>query len=364
MTTPFTAPKAAVRASTGSRSPIQGGFQWATILLILSLAPAVVPARSKLDVVTVENGDSITGEVKSMERGRLRLITSAADSIYIDWTMVTRVVSPFHFQVELESGRRHYGTLGEPPGEDVLLVLGFEAAVQVPLDHVIKITPIEDGFWKRLDGSLSVGYQFTKASDVTTFNILGDVNYRVRKFKVGINFISILTEQESGTTDRENLTLAYTRFYKKRLFTNWATTGEKNAELGYDLRLLVSGSLGRHFIQTNHQILDGSAGLSANREFPVDGSPAQDNLEGILALSYNLFRFTSPKVDLKTSIKFYPSITESGRLRSEFDIKFRWELFKDFFWEVDYFNSQDSQPTSGAIATSDYAIITSLGWSF
>jgi hypothetical protein len=96
----------------------------------------------------------------------------------------------------------------------------------------------------------------------------------------------------------------------------------------------------------------------------VDGSPEQDNLEGILRLSYNLFRFTSPKVDLKTSIKFYPSITESGRLRSEFDIKFRWELFKDFFWEVDYYNSQDSQPTSGATATSDYAIITSLGWSF
>ena len=58
------------------------------------------------------------------------------------------------------------------------------------------------------------------------------------------------------------------------------------------------------------------------------------------------------------------SITEAGRLRSEFDIKFRWELFKDFFWEMDYYNSQDSQPTSGANATSDYGVITSLGWSF
>ena len=48
----------------------------------------------------------------------------------------------------------------------------------------------------------------------------------------------------------------------------------------------------------------------------------------------------------------------------EFSIKFRWELFKDFFWEMDYYNSQDSQASATGNSTSDYGIITSLGWSF
>jgi hypothetical protein len=366
MLTPFTNLNAAAGASPGSRTSLSAGFLTLVLILILlsCLVPAMVSARSKLDVVTVENGDTIIGEVKKLERGQMRLSTSAASSIYIDWTYVTKLVSPYHFQVEIKSGQRHFGTLGEPSTDGVLLVLGFDAAVQVPLDSVVKITPIEDGFWKRLDGSLSVGYQFTKSSDVTTFNVLGDVNYRVRKFRIGMDFTSLLTQQASGTTDRENLTLSYTRFYKKRLFTNWDATGEKNAELGFDLRLLASGAIGRHFLQTNHQILDGSVGLSFNREFPVGSSEPEDNLEGILSLSYNLFRFRSPKVDLNTSMRVYPSITQSGRVRSEFSIKFRWELFKDFFWEMDYYDSQDSQASATGNSTSDYGIITSLGWSF
>jgi hypothetical protein len=348
----------------GSRRFLPAGLGWAMVLVTLVLAPSLASAHAKLDVVTVENGDTLTGEVKSLERGRLRLSTSAADSIYIDWTMVTKVVSPFHYQVELGSGQRHFGALGEPPAEGVLLVLGFDSAIQAPLDSVVKITPIEDGFWKRLDGALSVGYQFTKSSDVTTFNVLGNVQYRVRKFKVKIDFTSLLTQQASGTTDRENLTFSYTRFYKRRLFTNWDATGEKNAELGYDLRLLGSGQVGRHFLQTNHQTLDGAVGLSFNREFPVGSDDHEDNLEGILSLSYNLFHFRRPEIDLSTSVKVYPSLTQSGRVRTDFLITFNWELFKDFFWQMDYYYSEDSNPSSGAAANTDYGIITSLGWSF
>ena len=40
---------------------------------------------AKTDVVVFKNGDRLTGEVKSLERGRLRFKTDATDTISIEW---------------------------------------------------------------------------------------------------------------------------------------------------------------------------------------------------------------------------------------------------------------------------------------
>ena len=56
--------------------------------------------------------------------------------------------------------------------------------------------------------------------------------------------------------------------------------------------------------------------------------------------------------------------TDSGRLRTQLDVNLRWELINDLFWDLNYYNTYDSDPPSGAESTSDYGIVTSIGWSF
>ena len=51
-------------------------------------------AANKTDVVTFVNGDRLTGEVKSLERGRLRFKTDATDTISIEWDNV--VLNEYH----------------------------------------------------------------------------------------------------------------------------------------------------------------------------------------------------------------------------------------------------------------------------
>ena len=43
------------------------------------------PSRQKSDTIHLANGDRITGEIKKLEQGKLRLKTSALDTVYVQW---------------------------------------------------------------------------------------------------------------------------------------------------------------------------------------------------------------------------------------------------------------------------------------
>ena len=51
------------------------------LLLLMPVCQAV--AAPKTDVVVLKNGDKITGEVKTLERGRLEFSTDSMGTVYI-----------------------------------------------------------------------------------------------------------------------------------------------------------------------------------------------------------------------------------------------------------------------------------------
>ena len=58
---------------------------------MLGAPPAV--AAPKTDVVVLENGDRVTGEIKGLEHNRLRLSTDHMGTIYIEWDKIARLSS-------------------------------------------------------------------------------------------------------------------------------------------------------------------------------------------------------------------------------------------------------------------------------
>ncbi|MEE8366882.1 MAG: hypothetical protein V3S30_01060 [Thermoanaerobaculia bacterium] len=60
----------------------------------------------------------------------------------------------------------------------------------------------------------------------------------------------------------------------------------------------------------------------------------------------------------------FPSLTESGRVRMEFDASLRREVVKDFYFNLTLFDSFDNEiPVEGA-EKNDWGVITSIGWAF
>lgn len=354
-----------------SMNPAAGrapGFALASFWLIgLALIAAPVTAGSKTDKVTLMNGDVLTCEIKELERGVLSCKTDSLGTVSIEWPEVVQLLSSDYTQlVELDDGTRMLGHLTLPKEEGNLRVVLGDFEREVPLYRVVRMVPIKKEIvGGRLKGSFSLGFNFTKASEVAQFNSSVDLDYRAERYLLSFDSSSNFTRQSNDTTtERANASLEYRRFLRDRWF--WATGSslERNEELGIDLRISIGGGGGRWLIQSNRMIFSLASGLVANREFDAGGDPSADNLDLALSGDFEYFILDSPKRDVKVSLQVLPSLTDKNRVRSKLDSRFRLELIPDFFWELQFYADQDSNPPSGALSESDYGVITSLGYSF
>ena len=117
-------------------------------LVLLLSGPAMA---AKTDVVVLKNGDRITGEVKSLDRGRLKYSTDSMGTIYIEWDDIDTLVSKEFHRVRVRGGRLYFGTLSDAGGADTVVVEGTRGMPAQPLNDIVRITPLEDSWKERID---------------------------------------------------------------------------------------------------------------------------------------------------------------------------------------------------------------------
>ena len=232
-------------------------------------------------------------------------------------------------------------------------------------ESVVRISQIEDTFWDRLKGSMTFGYSYTKASSVAQGNLGFRATHRTKIRSINIDGSTILTRDESDEgTQRSNLQISTNRYRDNRWFNSYLFGLESNDELGLDLRASTGAALGRYITQSNTSEFALLGGLVATAENFRGDTSSQQSIEGLLGVDYSRYIYDSPAIDLSSRLTAYPSITESGRYRTQLDISLRWEVISDLFWDFSFYNSFDSDTPSDAESGTDRGVVTSLGWSF
>ncbi|MEE8585624.1 MAG: DUF481 domain-containing protein [Acidobacteriota bacterium] len=222
---------------------------WSALLAALSWTSSTLWARDKTDVVTLTNGDRVTGEIKELARGKLRLSTDLMGTVEIEWEGIQQLSSTYRFEVEEKTGARHFGSIRSGAGREIEVV-GELASVE--LDHlsVVRIYPIEKGL-SRLEGFLDVGFSFTRANRVVQWSLGAEVRSRTPKRQFKGTFSSLLSDQQDlDRSTRNVLGLSFNHFFGDRWFASALAQFTQNEELELDLRSIVGGGLGRHLIQT------------------------------------------------------------------------------------------------------------------
>ena len=338
------------------------------LILVLAATSAMgspALARDKTDVIQLTNGDRVTGEIKQLEHGILRLGTESMGEVQIEWDDIVRIKSDFGFQFERSDGQRITGTIVETPDQHEITLRSDDLSVAFAHDELVRISQIDNSFWKRVQGSMTFGYSFTKASDVAQGNFGYRATHRTEKRSFALDGSTIVTsDQDNESTQRTNLSFSMTRFRKNRWFNTYLSGLESNDELGLNLRTSIGLGLGRYLQQTNSSEFGLIAGVMGTSETLEGDVSSQENIEGLLALDYSRYIYDNPMLDLSSRLSIFPSITESGRMRAQFDINLRWEMFADLFWDLSYYNTYDSNSASGSESTNDYGVVTSIGWSF
>ena len=334
---------------------------WAALALWPGLASAL-----KTDVVTLRNGDRITGEIKGLASGKLDYSTDDAGRLSIEWDKVARVTTPQQLQVELGTGAKYFGRLGVSD-RDGFLVVVHSGVDTLPVESVVEISPINAGFLQRVKSYLDVGFTVAKANQATTFSLSGSADYRGPAIGAQLKFDSYAQGQESvPTTARNSVRQAVSWYLPKRWSAVALAQAEQNDELDLDHRFTGGGAMNRVLSRSNHMELTTGAGLVGTQErfSSAAGISSNASFEGLLSTNWSAFRFDSPKLDFGASVALFPSLSQAGRVRGQMEIRLKYEVFKDFLAGILFTDTFDSRPPDENTTKNDYVTTLTIGWSY
>jgi uncharacterized protein DUF481 len=344
---------------------MRGRFTPGALAVVFFLSTTPVWGQPKTDVVTLGNGDRITGEIKGLARGRLEFSTDDVGTLEIEWVKIMKVEAIREFEVITTDGRRLLGSLGRSPVNQAVLLVTTTGELSLPVSDVTEMAPIGKSFWKKLDGSVDAGFNYTRSSGIaqTTFN--STIAYRRPAFLVEITSSATLTQTDDGANndDRADLDVSYIRYRWRKWFISGAGRLEQNESLGLALRSQVGGSVGARFVNTNRAQFAFAMGLVGNNEQGVD-TEATQNLEGAFGLTTSFYSYDRPKTNFDSNFQYYPSLSDWGRQRLQFDLGVKRELLKDFYVGLNMFDTFDSRPPDPNAALNDIGVTATVGWSY
>jgi hypothetical protein len=233
------------------------------------------------------------------------------------------------------------------------------------MSEVTLITPIGASFWSKLDGSIDVGFNYTRSSGVAQLYLNSETVYRkpASSMRLGASITLTRADNEEGRDDRGWLEASYLRYPWHRWFFAGAGRLETNESLGLELRSQIGGAVGPRLVNSNRAQLTLGGGLAFNDERGVDVEPTQ-NVEGLFALRWSYYTYDRPKTNVDVSAQYYPSLSNLGRHRLQLDAGINRELWKDFFLSVSLYNTYDSRPPNPDANTNDIGVVLSVGWSY
>ncbi|MFC3878898.1 DUF481 domain-containing protein [Algoriphagus namhaensis] len=357
-------------------------------VLLLNLASLALffTANAQTDSLILKNKNIIVGEIKSMDKGVLTIETDYSDSDFkVSWSGIDKIFSKTKFLITTEDGRRFNGTINSTEDEVVSIDTYDPEAifrlkkkpldkktevnqgiVSIPIDQVVYLNALDEGFWSRLSASIDLGWSVTKANNLRQLSIRSGVGYLADRWKLSASINTLSSNQdEVDPTKRTDADLTYNYFLPKDWYLLYNITFLSNTEQLIKLRTGNKVGLGKYLVHTNKTYFGFTAGVNFNNEVYIEeeGTPPTDPRrtgEAFIGSELNLYDIGD--LTLFTNVVAYPSFSESGRFRTDFKLDVKYEFLSDFYVKLGTTVNYDNRPVAGA-TTVDYVFQTTVGWS-
>lgn len=321
---------------------------------------------AQVDSLVMNTGEVLVGEVKDLKQGVVTIETDYSDSDFkIEWDKVKYIHTERKYIITMSNGDRYHGPLKSSLDERKIMIDDEkEGTVNVDLIDVVYLKSVDEKFISRIDLLMSVGYSLTKANESHQVSARINAGYLSNVIGIEANFNSVQTVQKpDSTTIRTTRTeggLGFKFFIVRDWFALAGTELLQSTEQKLNLRAVTRGGVGNYIVNTNRMYFVLAAGAAWNYEDYDDITISDRNsAEAFAAVEYNIFDIGD--LDLKTTLVGYPSLTESGRFRSDFSFDLKYEFPLDFFVNLGFTLNYDNQPVEGATET-DYVLQTTFGW--
>ena len=361
-------------------------LRFKVLLLNLATLALFFTANAQTDSLILKNKNVIVGEIKSMDKGVLTIETDYSDSDFkVSWDGIHKIFTKTKFLISTNEGRRFNGTINsaedgvvsidtydpeaifrlkkKPQDKDTEVNQGI---VSVPINDVVYLNALDDGFWSRLSASIDFGWSLTKANNLRQVSIRSGVGYLADRWKLSASMNNLSSNQDDiDATKRTDGDVTFNYFLPQDWYLLYNITFLSNTEQKIKLRTGNKIGLGKFLVHTNRTYFGFQAGVNFNNEvyFEDEDTPPNDPRrtgEAFIGSELNLYDIGD--LTLLTNVVAYPSFTESGRFRTDFKLDVKYEFLADFYVKLGTTVNYDNRPVAGA-TTLDYVFQTTVGWS-
>ena len=345
-------------------------LNFATFALILLIAVPLA-ARDKDDILIMKNGDRMTCEVKGLSGGVLYVSFDYILSTQsVQWSKVAKLESQHLYIVKTESGLVYTGKLStvETSADRPVELKVIEAPteeVTLSTRQIVGMSSTSDNFWRRFNGEIGFGLNYSKGNSSTQFNFTSQTEYLRERWSAQASFNSSLASSVgTSRSTRNQLTLTgehllpWNNYYYQG-FGSFLQSSEQQI----DLQSSLGGGIGRYFKNTNHMrigLLGGFAWQNTRYESGVP-SPTQNVLGALVYGELQMFRFNKTNLAITGSV--IPALSEPGRVHSTLNAAYYLKFWGNLTWNLSFYGNWDNQPPFG-VSGSDYGTSVGLSWTY
>ncbi len=330
-------------------------------LCIIWMCLLHLTVSGQTDSLIMTNGDIMVGEIKSMEKGILFIETPYSDKDFnVKWIEVKEIYSTTRFLVTLQDGRRINTTLKSNVKGEILLLLEDGSTTTTTKEELVNLIGLKSEFWSRVKASVDLGFSFTRANHIRQGTTQIGAGYLGDTWSMDIFFNVFRSVQDSIAPTRRNEGGINYKYYLQH---DWYLMTDinylSNTEQALKARYTGKFGAGNFLIHSNHSYWGVGGGLSLNNESFTNQTASRSSAEVYGGTELNLF--DTGDLSLLSTLYLYPSLTESGRFRSDFKVDTRYEFVSDFYVKFNLTLNYDNRP---AIAGNemDYVYGISVGW--
>ena len=331
------------------------------VVIVLLLISQFIEAQN--DTIQLKNNAVLVGELKSLDKGVLIIETDYSDNDFkVEFNKVTGLIIERKCIIILTDGRRRFGNIKTNDKGIVEITSEKDKVEHFKLNEIVSLTEVNNIFWNRFKGSIDLGFNFTKANSDTQFTINGGLDYTDKNW-LSKGKISVLNSDrdDAEKTKRTDASLQLIRILPRKWYLLTDVSFLSNTEQALDGRITPSLGMGKFIISTNKLYLGVTLGYSYNIENYVDSSLDKNSSELFLSSGFNMFDFKD--IDLQSGVKLYPSLSEKGRFRTDFDLTLKYDLPYDFYIKMGFTLNFDNQPAVDGNEF-DYIFTSGFGWEF
>lgn len=331
-------------------------------LLIICLTLMSTSLFAQMDTIKLSNNDILVGSIEKMDRSILTFSTSYDDSDFkIKWGEVLEITSHQRFIISVTDGDRYTSKVSSVKGKDKIVEIDADGVMlEFELDDIVFIEPIGGTFLSRLTVDMDLGITVTKANDFKQLTTNLNATYLAYKWRARGLYKTVLSRQEGAADiNRMDAELGGDYYLPHDWFVNAKAIYLANDEQLLDLRSTYQAGGGYYFIRNNSMFFNANAGIAYTTENFTSDAPDRNSTEGYVGLGFN--KYAIGDLSIQTAAALYPSFSQSGRYRVDFNFDMKYDLPLDFYIRLGLSYNYDNKPVAGA-EDSDYVFTTSFGW--